>query len=244
MRSEPDDASVLDLTGDARHHSRSMFPLIKQPRPIALLFAVLAAAVIGQAAASEPCSSRLGATTQREASWPRTLFVSTSKGSTLLAPLACVLKPKGKPRLGKVCAARTSPTALRLSDLRVLKARGWRLVQLSPWGDNEKDLVLALGGGVADEKAPLFGFAQNARPRSVEPFGAAPPASSEAAEALATVRSRRSLETESLTLVARMDLNEDGQPEWLFYRQCVNEFLFELYDASLDLIAEYGHCGV
>ena len=216
-----------------------------RPRVIAQLLAVLALATLGQATAAEPSGLRRGATTQREASWPRTLFVSTSKGSTLLAPLACVLGPKRQLRPGKVCAARTWPTALMLSDLRVLKTRGWRSVRLSPWGeDAEKDVVLALAGGAVAESTALFGFARNARPRAVEPFGAAPAPASEAAEALATVRARRNVATESLTLVARMDLNEDGQPEWLFYRTCVNEFLFELYDASLEPIAEYGHCGV
>jgi len=219
--------------------------MIKRPRAIAQLLAVLASGTVGQATASEPSELRLGAKTLREASWPRTLFVSTSKGSVLLAPLACALKPKGNLSLGKVCAARTWPTAVMLSDLRVLKTRGWRSVQLSPWGeDDQKDLVLALVGGSAAEKAALFGFARNARPRAVDLFGAESPPAGDAAEALAAARTRRNVATESLTLVARMDLNEDGQPEWLLYRKCVNEFLFELYDASLNPIAEYGHCGV
>jgi hypothetical protein len=220
--------------------------MIKDASAIVPLLALLAWATIGRATASEPSERRLAAPTAREASWPRTIFVSTSKGSALLAPLACVLKPKGKIRLGNACPAGASPpTALRLSDLRVLKTRGWKSVRLSPWGeDDAKDLVLALQKGFAEEKGPLFGFGKNARPRSVEAFDPASPPPGDAAVALATLRAHGTLATETLRVMARMDLNEDGQPEWLLYRRCVNEFRFELYDATFSLVAQYGHCGI
>ena len=220
--------------------------MIKDPRAFVPLFVLLAVAAIGRATASEPGERRLVSPTPQEASWPRTLFVSTSKGSALMAPLACVLRPKAKIRLGNACPAGTSPpTAVRLSNQRVLKTRGWKLVRLSPWGeDDAKDLVLALQEGFAEEKGPLFGFAKDARPRSVQAFDPASPPPGDAAEALATLGGRRTLATETLRVVARMDLNDDGQPEWLLYRKCVNEFRFELYDATFVLIAQYGHCGI